>query len=306
MYIRTYEGLAKAPTPLPPGGDIVPCVGTSEVNASLLWRTPSPRGIACIGKNLFVVNRETGEIHQFNLETQSAQRIWPGPGNEFRPFVGPTYIPRRQELIVSALGRDEWDKPIRRQGTLFAVRLDGTARIIADQKTSSAHEAALYGCAGTALLDTGEVAVSGMWSRRVTAINPASGSVRLLVDLSPDRNPDGLRHHPKGELLICDRTKGELLALRDGGQYRVLARGFSDPISVDVTPDLDAIVLSKKTSTVHRLDLNKRLEVSSCQPIATAPAFGRFCLAISYHGKQKVVIAVDSDTDNTVDGLYWI
>lgn len=306
MYIRVPGGLGKAPTPLTPGGGIVPCEGTSAPRASLLWRTPNPRGIACIGENLVVVNRETGEIHQFNLGTGSVRRIWSGPLNEFRPFVGPTYIPRRKELIVSALGRDKFEDQPRRPGTLFAVSLDGTHRVIADQNSSPAHRVALDGCAGTALLDTGEIAVSGFWSRRVSAINPANGATRLLVDLSPDRNPDGLRLHSKGELLICDRTKGELLALRDGGQCRVLARGFLDPISVDVTRDLDAVVLSKQISTVHRLDLNKRLEALSCQPIAAAPAFGRFCLAISYRRKDKVIIAVDSDTNNTLDGLYWL
>ena len=108
MYIRTDEGLGKAPTPPAPGGSSVACEGTSELVASLLWRTPSPRGIAQIGDTLVVAHRETGALHQFDLATKTVRRIWNGPGDDFGPFVGPTYIPGRKELIVSALGRKDW------------------------------------------------------------------------------------------------------------------------------------------------------------------------------------------------------
>jgi GH25 family lysozyme M1 (1,4-beta-N-acetylmuramidase) len=311
----------------PPG--IMPVTG-SPTTASLLWTTPNPRGVCRVGTILYVVNRETGAINQFDFVTgRAGPQIWAGPGPEFGPFVGPTWVPDTSELVVAALGRDNWDprnprprNPLlgTRPGTLFAVNLHSGQRTVCDQSRSAFHREALNGCAGTTMLPNGDLAVSGFWSGRVSAVDVRHGDIRpVFTNLASmasatrsnptdtNRSPDGVRAHSSGEFLICDRTQGQLLAGRIGGTPRVLVCGIQDPIAVDIDTAGNALVLSKTNTVVYEVVLSTgagALIARSCRPIAMAVPSGRGCLALSVDGRHRVIIVVDSDSDNSADGLY--
>lgn len=76
---------------------------------------------------------------------------------------------------------------------------------------------------------------------------------------------------------------------------------------VDVNAAGNALVLSKTDTVVYEVVLGSiagALIATSCRPIATAAPFGRGCLALSHGGRDRVIIVVDSDSDDSADGLY--
>lgn len=289
---------------------------------SRLASVQSPRGICHVGGELVVLNRNTGALSAFDLVNEQWRDLWSGPGVDYGPFVGPTYEESRKELIISAVGRDGWNRPPRRPGTVFAVSMSGQSRQIASQDQDEDRPGiaqALFGPSGTAALGNGRIAIAAFWSRLISIINTEDGSIEQVVaDLAPiGGNPNGLAFHPHGYLLACDRTGGRLLAhsydeIRKTWASSVLASGFQDPISVVIASPTDALVLSKKEAVIYRveLSLHVREPVGSVPlPIAAGPfPFAKACAVIDRVDALHVIIAIDREQpgNRADDGLYRI